>query len=253
MSRPVKIVFLILQFVIAALVIAFCVHLYINGGFTFGSLIASGDTDHVMTTAIHTLLLLLFGLVFFIVFGKATYPEVSFIIIAASFMQLMNLRVFLIPLDHLTIDTSILIQRGYYALWFFSMSLIFCSGLFHNGVSYLKQNLFILISLCVTVIVMVIIPIPSGLETLYDYMEISSMKGFIALLGAASVLNYIIASIRNNSKTFTLIALGLLLFLGGNILLLYLATPLYLGIAAALFIIGSSIMIREFYMLHLWS
>ena len=133
MSRPVKIVFLILQFVIAALVIAFCVHLYINGGFTFGSLIASGDTDHVMTTAIHTLLLLLFGLVFFIVFGKATYPEVSFIIIAASFMQLMNLRVFLVPLDHLTIDTSILIQRGYYALWFFSMSLIFCSGLFHNG------------------------------------------------------------------------------------------------------------------------
>ncbi len=253
MNRALKITFLILQILITCGILTYAVSLGISSGLSLTQIVSLPQGLDYIPIALHSVLLLIFGIIFFIVFGKATYPEVTFIMIAASLILCMNLRIFLyLPIEFSAIEV-ILIQKVFYTLWMLSFALIFCSGLFHNGISYLKQNFFILISLCITLIIMVLTPISNHLDSLQNYSDLLSIKIIIALLGIFSILNYITASVRNNTKTFFLIALGVALFLAGNVMFLYLNNILQLGIASILLIIGSFFLIRKFYTLHLWS
>ncbi len=253
MNRAFKIIFLILQIGIACGILAFAISLGISSDLSITQLLSLPEGTGYIPIAIHSLLLLIFSIIFFKVFGKATYPEVSFITIAASLILFLNLRIFLyLPREFSSIQV-ITIQKVFYGLWLLSFALIFCSGLFHNGISYLKQNFFILIAICVTLTIIYLVPVPYHLDSLQNYSDLLSIKIIIGLLGIFSILNYIIASIRNNTKTFLFIALGVALFLAGNVMFFYLTSIILLGIASMLIILGSVFLIREFYALHLWS
>jgi hypothetical protein len=59
--------------------------------------------------------------------------------------------------------------------------------------------------------------------------------------------------VRNRNVTFFLIALGTALFIFGNEILMTASSISLLGAGAVSMIIGTIVMMRKFYLLHLWS
>jgi len=207
----------------------------------------------MISIMIHALLISIFGIVFYKVFGKATYPEVSFIMIAASLTVIMDLRVFFLVSGPLSLADSHTIQKSLYFLWLLSALLFFCSGLFHNGVAYLKQHFFFLISLCTATLFVYLLPITTDDLMLLHPRADDPIMIFIRLLELFAILNYVIAALRNNNKTFYTIAFGLFLFIAGNEFFLIITSPLLLIAGTICLTAGSIILIRAFYLLHLWS
>ncbi len=257
MNRTAKSILLFLQLVIAISVTIYVFYHISVSGIAINQLLSDDYTSQYILTLlsilVHALLIAIFGITFYMVFGKAAYPEVTFIMVAALFLVSLNLRVFFISDRSLALPVIHMLQRAVYFLWLMYALLLFSSGLFHNGVAYLKQHLFIIISFFTALLMVYLIPVTTTMVTVDPHEMEIPISLFVRLLELFTVINYIVAAVRNNNRLFFMIAFGLLLFIAGNELFITSPTPIFLVSGAVLFVIGSLILIRTFYRLHLWS
>lgn len=258
MNTTTKALLLVLQILCALTVISFFIYqgLLITppSGDLGTTLLVDEYLRGLLPIVIHSLVLAIFSVFFFVVFGKATYPEISFIMLSCAGYLVWDLRLLIPSLPLSSFGQQLFLSRVSVIFWFLSSAFIFCSGLFHNGIPYLKQQLFMIISVCAALLLVVITPF---FVTGSDPTSASSIPQgillFIRLLQISAVLNYITASIRNNQSEFLMISLGILLYIVGNELFAY-QIPLFAFIGAMVALILSGvILIRTFYLLHLWS
>ena len=259
MNRTVKTLMLLVQLLVLLTVVGTAVYHTIQYGVSsyegIVDHLTSPEGENMVPIILHSMLITLFGIVFYTVFGKATYPEISFIMLAASMSIIIDLRILFILYEKVSTMQLFYCRKLIYFFWLLSASLLFCSGLFHNGVAYLKQNLFILISVCAVTVLIYLAPVMTERSPFSALTSgAPSIVIIIRFLEVTAVLNYVIAAVRNNNRTFYLIAAGLLLFITGNELLtLCCSTSIILAAGAVCMTAGTILMIRKFYLLHLWS
>lgn len=207
----------------------------------------------IMGSILHALLVVSFGVLFFLVFKKASYPEVLFIMLSSLMFACMDLRILVPGFGPYRLQTIGLIQKVLYFFWIFSSMLLFTSGLFHNGIPYLKQSNFMIITFCAATLIVYLLPI-SRTEEVFTIDQIHILVRIIVyLLQLFAILNYIIAASRNNNSLFILIAVGMLLFILGNDLFFFSPSLLIISVGILSYITGAALLIRTFYHLHLWS
>lgn len=256
MNTTVKALLLILQILCTMVVLSFFLYqglLVTPSTAELGAtLLADENLRALLPIVIHSLGLVIFSVFFFIVFGKATYPEISFIMLACTSYLVWDLRLLIPSLPFRLLEHQLFLTKVSVAFWFLSSAFIFCSGLFHNGIPYLKQQLFMIISTCTAILLVMITPFPLA-ESALALPIPRGILLFIRLLQISAILNYITAAVRNNQQEFLMISLGILLYIVGNELFAYQISLLMIIGAMVALVLSGIILIRKFYLLHLWS
>lgn len=258
MARTTKTLLLIAQILLFMLIMTAALYdLFDVGRFSLAEAferLLSYEEPEIESAFVHSLLLLGFTISFYVTFSRATSPEISYLMLAACVFMLMDLRVGMILVESLTPWQSLMVRKGVYLLRLYGISLLFCSGLFHSGVSYQKQYLFMLISLCASVALVYLVPV-DNLEPASFTSVISNSPLLVLsrLIEGLAVINYIAAGLRSGNRTFYFIAFGMLLFITGNETLMTASSPLFLIFGAVAMVAGTAFMLRKFYLLHLWS
>ncbi|MGM0431917.1 MAG: hypothetical protein ACQEQU_04320 [Spirochaetota bacterium] len=258
MNRTAKTLLLIVQILLFILITAAAVYeLFETGRFSIAEVferLLTYEEPEIESAFVHSLLLLGFSISFYVTFGRATSPEISYLMLAACVFMLMDLRVAMILVDSLTPSQSLIMKKGIYLLRLYGISLLFCSGLFHSGVAYQKQYLFMLISLCASVALVYLVPV-NNLEpaSFTSVISNSPLLVLARLIEVLAVINYIAAGLRSGNRTFYYIAFGMLLFIAGNETLMTASSSVFLILGAAAMVAGTAFMLRKFYLLHLWS
>jgi hypothetical protein len=258
MNRTGKTVLLVIQIFLFLLILFTAAYdLFEVGRFSvsaaFGRITTYKEPE-IESAFIHSLLLLGFTISFYISFSRATSPEISYIMLASCIFMLMDLRVGLLLVETLTPLQLLIMKKSIYLLRLYGISLLFCSGLFHNGIAYQKQYLFMLIALCAAVGIIFFVPV-DNLEpvTFTSVISDSPILALSRVIEVLAVTNYITAASRNSSKTFLFIATGMLLFIFGNEVLMTASSTIFLAAGAGGMVLGTILMRSKFYLLHLWS
>jgi hypothetical protein len=258
MDKTAKLIMLILQILFVILVAGAAAYdlfdleqFTLEEGFTR---LLSYEEPEIESALIHSILLTAFTVSFFAVFRRASSPEITYIMLASAVFMLMDLRVGLILVDSLTPYQTLIMKKGVYLLRLYGISLLFCSGLFHNGIAYQKKYMFMVILLSAVGAIVYLVPVdnlhPVTFTSVISDSPLLVLSRFIEIL---AVLNYVIAGLRNRNSTFFLIAIGMALFIFGNEVLMVASSLRFLGIGALSMVTGTVLMLRKFYLLHLWS
>lgn len=258
MDKNAKLIMLILQILFMLLVVAASAYDLLDlERFTLDQAftrVLSYEEPEIESALVHSLLLTIFTVSFYTVFRRASSPEITYIMLASAVFMLMDLRVGLVLVDSITPYQRLVLKKGVYLLRLYGISLLFCSGLFHNGIAYQKKYMFMLIALCAVGGIVYLVPVDTiGKVTFTSVISDSPLLILSRFIEILAVLNYVAAGVRNRNATFFLIALGIALFIFGNEILMTASNISLLGAGAASMIIGTVVMMRKFYLLHLWS
>ena len=219
----------------------------------------SGTLPEAITPAvIHSAISTLLAILFFIKFRNTSSPEASFFMLSLGAFQLMNLRFLILPYIHLTSQHSnvLLIVKICYFGRFFGYGVLFCAGLFSHGVAYLKQNAYILYCFFTAILLAMLIPYETlhfSKPFLYRVGMFTYFEMFLALFEVLIVLNFILASIRNNSNLYLFLGFGVALFLFGNECLLSQISLLWEITGYLCYTIGALVVFRLINIIHQWS
>ena len=192
------------------------------------------NTSRIVLFMLHILLSCTLAALITIRFRKTTAPEYVFMVIALLSFGLSGVRLLgslLTPFGVPGIVNEI-IFRLFYLFWALGAALLFFSGMFSNGIAFLKQNIFFIISCFAAISLALIIPmnLVAGIE---DRLISHVPDLFLVIIRATevlTVLNLVAASMRNNSVQYLLAAGALLLLCGGNELLILPEIPLHIRV-----------------------
>lgn len=150
---------------------------------------------------------------------------------------------------------SMFMTRVVYFGRFFGVVALFCSGLFSTGLEYQRMSMMFLISVIIAVGLVSLLPvdlsrnIPGGTRELGSFLEIYII---LILLQLISVVNFIIASNKNENTDYLFLAGSLILTVAGRELLFLMP-----GIAAAsagfvLLVSGTVVFGLKTHRIYLW-
>lgn len=198
------------------------------------------------------------GLIFRNSFKKIASPEVFFFslaILALSFTSLRSL--FLIDgfLGH-PVYLSETISRSVYFGKIITILCLFTSGLFSTGISFQKQQYFLLLIVLISFILSSVIPIDlyktqvillKGTGTEYG------MNIIFAVLQIFAVLNFLVGAIKNNNYDYLYLALAIGMISLGNEILFGLIPGIKSYLAILSLISGTTLFGYKIHKIYQWS
>lgn len=194
------------------------------------------STSRIILIMLHIMLSCTLAAIITIRFRKTTAPEYLFLVIALLAFGLSGVRLagsLLAPFGVSGLGNEI-IFRLFYLFWALGASLLFFSGMFSNGIAFLKQNIFFIISCFAAISLALIVPMDLFAGGTEDRLIALVPDLFLIIIRATevlTVLNLVAASMRNNSAQYLLVAAALLLLCGGNELMIVTEIALPLRIA----------------------
>jgi len=222
----------------------------------FGALVSVYSADLIFLFFLQ-LVSLIASLFLYKRFRKTASPEIFFFILFLLSMGIEGGKIFPPVLRELQVPVYLyhLVIRLLYMARFFGIFSLFTAGLFANGMQYQKVSIAYGISLLTAFTLSSLLPVAEAslkTDTGLDLVTIGDVRIVMITLRILSVINFIVAWIRNNSREFLWLGLGgsIVLFgyelaLGSDILWLRI-------VATAAIIIGIQLFSRRTHEIYLW-
>ena len=198
------------------------------------------------------------GLILRNLFQKIASPEIFFFGLAILSLSLTSVRSLLLiegVLDY-PIYLSETITRAVYFGKIITVLCLFTSGLFSTGISFQKQESFLLLIALISVVLSVIIPIDlfeTDIILLRGNGSEYGMNIIFILLQVFAVLNFIVGAIKNNNYDYLFLAVGVGMVAIGNELL-FVLIPGWISIGAILLLISGTILFGyKIHKIYQWS
>jgi len=207
---------------------------------------------------IKNLFVLAAGLIFRNLFKKIASPEIFFFnlaIVALSFTSLRSL--FLIDgfLGY-PVYLSETISRSVYFGKIITILCLFISGLFSTGVSFQKQQSFLLIIIIIAFMLSSAIPIDlfeTDIILLKGTGSEYGMNILFIILQFFAVLNFLVGAIKNNNHDYLFLALAVGMIALGNEILFNLIPGIVSYIAILSLISGTALFGYKIHKIYQWS
>ncbi len=186
------------------------------------------------------------GLVLRNLFQKIASPEIFFYSLAILSLSLTSVRsLFLIEgFLNYPIYLSETITRAVYLGKIITVLCLFTSGLFSTGISFQKQESFLLLITLISFVLSVIIPIDLFETDIILLRGTGSEYGInviFILLQIFAILNFIAGAIKNNNYDYLFLAVGVGMIAVGNELLFALI-PGWISIGAISLLISGTVL-----------
>ena len=198
------------------------------------------------------------GLILRNLFQKIASPEIFFFGLAILSLSLTSVRSLLLiegVLDY-PIYLSETITRAVYFGKIITVLCLFTSGLFSTGISFQKQESFLLLIALISFVLSVIIPIDlfeTNIILLRGNGSEYGMNIIFILLQVFAVLNFIVGAIKNNNYDYLFLAVGVGMVAIGNELL-FVLIPGWISIGAILLLISGTILFGyKIHKIYQWS
>ena len=198
------------------------------------------------------------GLILRNLFQKIASPEIFFFGLAILSLSLTSVRSLLLiegVLDY-PIYLSETITRAVYFGKIITVLCLFTSGLFSTGISFQKQESFLLLIALISFVLSVIIPIDlfeTDIILLRGNGSEYGMNIIFILLQVFAVLNFIVGAIKNNNYDYLFLAVGVGMVAIGNELL-FVLIPGWISIGAILLLISGTILFGyKIHKIYQWS
>jgi hypothetical protein len=191
-------------------------------------------------------------------FQKIASPEIFFFglaILCISFTSARSLLLIEGFLDY-PIYLSEIITRAVYFGKIITVLCLFTSGLFSTGISFQKQESFLLLIALISFVLSTAIPIDlfeTDLILLRGTGSEYGMNIIFILLQVFAILNFIVGAIKNNNYDYLFLAVGVGMVAIGNELL-FVLIPGWISIGAILLLISGTILFGyKIYKIYQWT
>lgn len=186
------------------------------------------------------------GLILKNLFRKIASPEIFFFSLAVLSLSLTSVRSLLLieGFPDYPVYLSETITRAVYFGKIITVLCLFTSGLFSTGISFQKQESFLLLIVLISFVLSVAIPIDIFKTDIILLRGNGSEYGIniiFILLQIFAILNFAVGSIKNNNYDYLFLSLGVGMFALGNELLFALI-PGWISIGAILLLISGTIL-----------
>jgi hypothetical protein len=194
---------------------------------------------------IKTLFVLLAGLILHNTFKKISSPEIFFFSLAIMALSFTSLRSLFLIDEFLgyPLYLSETISRFVYFGRLVAILCLFTSGLFSTGITFQKQDSFLLLIILISFVLSSNIPIDLFKTDTILLKGTGSEYGMnivFILLQLFSILNFTVGAIKNNNSEYLFLALGVALIAAGNEFL-FLLIPGWISLLAIISLITGTI------------
>ncbi|MCK5673446.1 MAG: hypothetical protein KAH95_08710 [Spirochaetales bacterium] len=186
------------------------------------------------------------GLILKNLFQKIASPEIFFFSLAILSLSLTSIRSLLLieGLLNYPVYLSETITRAVYFGKIITVLCLFTSGLFSTGISFQKQESFLLLIILISFVLSVAIPIDlfkRDIILLRGNVSEYGINLVFILIQLFAILNFIVGSIKNNNYDYLFLAFSVGLISVGNELL-FVLIPGWISAGAILLLISGTVL-----------
>lgn len=227
-------------------------------GLVAGRLILNSQSLlEIIPTAILTLFVTIVCIIIFISFRNTVSFEIFFyyIFIFSFLFDIFKLTDLLIqPNSVLNVYVMLPTRLVYYGKFMGTLALL-SAGLFATGMEYQRMEIASLIAFILPAVLVLVLPVdststvPGGTLEIGSFYEISIIISILCLI---SVLNFIIAGLKNENREYFIIAGSVFIAVCGREIIFYLQRPIFQGLGFILLLSGTIIFGRRTHRLYQW-